>query len=413
MIQRCHGFKDLLPRDMELFRLVEREFLKSTSAWGYREVRTPTIEYLYLFTSAGTLTPGKLRRTYSFLDWDGWSGERVVLKPDATIPVARMYAECMSGQSPARLAYVTNTFMFDDSGKKTRERWQCGAELIGSGASGIDSELMSMAYEILNYLSVPNVRFRLSHSGLLAVLLRNAGFSPEEFNRIFDELLDGNESAFDRIKESRPELAEALSLMLGLNGKTAGFLKNLKALLKDSFTSGENAIDDFIAVTEMAQSLGIPCEINLAAAKGYEYYTGIIFHIMSGEEIIGGGGRYDDLVGLLGGLETPAAGFALYMDKLMKLSSVQLNQAGSGKYACIQNQCEKPEEALLVAHTLRKLGWQVRFDATSTQAEQTGVMIQVLPQHKLTVNDLAGKVQPVECSLEKLAEVIEKEYRFD
>ena len=90
---RCQGMKDMLTAEMAAFRLVEGICRESCRKWGYREVRTPTIEYLYLFTSAGTLTPDRLGKVYSFLDWDGWSGERVVLRPDGTIPVARMYAE--------------------------------------------------------------------------------------------------------------------------------------------------------------------------------------------------------------------------------------------------------------------------------------------------------------------------------
>ncbi len=94
-VQRCKGTRDLSPAEMSRFRLIEGAFRDCCLAGGYREVRTPTLEYLHLFTSTGTLTPGTLGKVYSFLDWDGWSGERVVLRPDATIPVARAYVEAM------------------------------------------------------------------------------------------------------------------------------------------------------------------------------------------------------------------------------------------------------------------------------------------------------------------------------
>jgi len=79
-VQKCKGTRDLSPEEMVRFRLIEGVFRDCCFKWGYREVRTPTIEYLHLFTSAGTLTPGMLGKVYSFLDWDGWSGERVVLR---------------------------------------------------------------------------------------------------------------------------------------------------------------------------------------------------------------------------------------------------------------------------------------------------------------------------------------------
>ena len=85
--------KDLLPKDMIKFRHAERLFLEEAIRWGYQEIRTPTIEPISLFTAAGTLDPRMLDNLYSFLDWDGWSGQRVVLRPDGTIPANRLYIE--------------------------------------------------------------------------------------------------------------------------------------------------------------------------------------------------------------------------------------------------------------------------------------------------------------------------------
>jgi len=119
-IQKCKGTRDLAPQQMAQFRLIESVFRDSCLKWGYREVRTPTLEYLHLFTSTGTLTPGTLGKVYSFLDWDGWSGERVVLRPDGTIPVARMYIDTENKPTTARYFYVTNIFIFESTGKENR-----------------------------------------------------------------------------------------------------------------------------------------------------------------------------------------------------------------------------------------------------------------------------------------------------
>ena len=109
-VQRCKGCQDLSPEEMIRFRLIEQAFRDCCLRWGCSEVKTPTLEYLHLFTSTGTLTPGMLGRVYSFLDWDGWSGQRVVLRPDGTIPVARFYIDNMASQGLAKLFYVTNIF---------------------------------------------------------------------------------------------------------------------------------------------------------------------------------------------------------------------------------------------------------------------------------------------------------------
>jgi histidyl-tRNA synthetase len=393
MIQRCKGFKDLLPQEMADFRKVEAVFLQTASGWGYQEVRTPSIEYLYLFTSAGTLTPGKLRRTYSFLDWDGWSGERVVLRPDATIPVARMYAECMAESTQARLCYIANTFMFDDTGKKNRERWQMGAEFIGSSSALADGELAAVAMEVVNRLGIPDVRVRLSHSGLIAALLEQSGFEADEYNLIFDELLDGNESAIEKVKEANPQLARLFSLMLGMQGKSAEYLKNLRALLDEALSGAKCVIDDFIAVTEAIQALGVECEINLAAAKGYEYYTGIIFHILSGDEIIGGGGRYDNLVGLLGGKEIPAAGFGLYMDQLIKLSMGKQQNKAQEQALIVKASGAGTSSALEAATLLRANGFSLILE--SEGCENTGskfsIDVSEAPSDYVLIDNVTGK----------------------
>src|SRR3970040_1972343 len=91
-VLRCRGMWDLLPGDMFRFRRLAQAFRAVCLGGGYQEVRTPTIEYLHLFTAAGTLSPQMLGRVYSFLDWDGWSGERVVLRAGSTSPAGRLYA---------------------------------------------------------------------------------------------------------------------------------------------------------------------------------------------------------------------------------------------------------------------------------------------------------------------------------
>jgi len=119
-MQRSRGMRDLLPADMRAFRQVEDAFRAAASRWGYDEIRTPTLETYSLFTAAGALTPEMLSRVYSFLDWDGWSGERVVLRPDSTIPVTRAAYE--GGiEPPARLSYIQNVFRFAEAGDREHE----------------------------------------------------------------------------------------------------------------------------------------------------------------------------------------------------------------------------------------------------------------------------------------------------
>jgi histidyl-tRNA synthetase len=302
---------------MRRFRLIEGVFRDCCLKWGYEEVRTPTLEYLYLFTSTGTLTPSRLGKVYSFLDWDGWSGERVVLRPDGTIPIARLYIDTMADKGLAKLFYVTNVFSFEETGKEARERWQCGAELIGAGSTTADVELVKLALEVLHKLGLKDVELRLSHAGLIRDLLAKFGLSPEEQARVFDQILDGDLAV---LSSAKPELAQTLTPLLDLKGKSSGFLRNMKSLFNRDLPELEAPFNNFIETTDLLETLGISYQIDIASGRGFEYYTGMMFQILAGGEQVAGGGRYDALIPLMSGQETPASGFALYLDHLMSLA---------------------------------------------------------------------------------------------
>ncbi len=360
--QRCKGTRDLSPEEMASFRLVERVFGDSCLKRGYEEVRTPTLEYLHLFTATGTLTPGMLGRVYSFLDWDGWSGERVVLRPDGTIPIARLYIDSMEEKELAKLFYVNNIFIFEETGEKTREKWQCGVELIGAGSPLADVELMTLALEVLERLGLENVELRLSHAGLIRALLQNLGLSPEEQARIFDQILDGNGEALARIKARKPELERALSPFLDLKGKSSGFLKNLKALFAQDSAGLETHVDDFVRIVGLLEGLGYDYQIDIASARGFEYYTGVTFQLYMGEEKIGGGGRYNALIPLIGGRDIPASGFALYLDRLMSMVKTETLAKPLARRILVRVESGVVKEGFGAASRLREAGYVVELD---------------------------------------------------
>ncbi len=344
------------------FRLIEGVFRDCCLKWGYGEVRTPTLEYLHLFTATGTLTPGKLGKVYSFLDWDGWSGERVVLKPDGTIPIARLYIDSM-GEKVAKLFYVTNVFIFEATGKKTRERWQCGVELIGVSSPTADVEMMILALEVLRKLRLENIELRLSHIGLLKALLQKFGLSDEQQTRIFDQILDGDREALAGITPAKPELQELLSLLLDLKGKSSGFLRNLQTLLNNNLPELKPHIADFINIVELLEALGCNYQIDIASARGFEYYTGVVFQFFKDEERVGGGGRYDALLPLMGGGSIPASGFALYLDRLMNLVKPEL--PANSQRVLIKTKLRGVEawkESFNIASSLREAGYVAELD---------------------------------------------------
>ncbi|MBT9162613.1 MAG: Histidine--tRNA ligase [Dehalococcoidia bacterium] len=404
-IPRCKGARDLLPQDMSRFRRIEEVFRACCLAWGYGEIRTPTLEYLQLFTSAGTLSPSMLDRVYSFLDWDGWSGERVVLRPDGTIPSARLYVENLSksrgrgsgggGQGTdncqlttdnwpvARLCYIENMFSFEGSGQESRERWQCGVELIGGTEPEGDSELIMLALEILQKLDVRLVNVRLSHVGLLKALLQELGMEDKEQAQMLGEMLAGDTGALSRYasQESRVKSQESKGgglqseaspdsrlqtfiRLLGLQGKSPGFLANLKSVLPEKFCAIKTYIDDLAQVAELLDSIGQSYQIDFASGEGFEYYTGMVFRFYSSEELVGKGGRYDELIPLVGGDNVPASGFALFTDRLISLLGAIIGEEKSERILLTgrTGNIQEMKSSFEIASLLREKGCIVEND---------------------------------------------------
>jgi histidyl-tRNA synthetase len=375
MVDRCKGMRDLSPDEMAVFRLIEGICHDCFVQWGYKEVRTPTIEYLHLFTSAGTLTPGRLGKVYSFLDWDGWSGERVVLRPDGTIPVARYYTDNLKDSGLARLFYATNIFIFEENGEKPREKWQCGVELIGVSSDMADAELITLSLEILKKLGLKNVELRLSHAGLIKSLLVKLGLSAEEQNRIFDRILDGDSEALAGITRESPELESILQPLLSLKGQSPGFLKNQKALLTRDMPEVGPYFDDFLKTVNILDDLGCDYKIDIASGAGFEYYTGMIFQLYIKGEKVGGGGRYDALIPSMGGGDVPASGFALYVDSLMRLVDTADTTSPSGEKVLVKVKTgASVKEAFKAAEGLRKDGYIAELDLDGRASEARWVI---------------------------------------
>ncbi|TMB70220.1 MAG: histidine--tRNA ligase family protein [Chloroflexi bacterium] len=314
---RPPGMRDMLPDDVERFRIIESAFRTACLGWGYREVRTPTLERLHLFTAAGTLSPQMLDRVYSFLDWDGWSGERVVLRPDSTIPVVRLYVEKLKDAPSAKLFYVQNVLRFAQ-GDESREDWQCGAELIGDTYPLGDLELILIAYEVFERLGfTPEIK--LSDPGILRGVLSKAGYAQAERLSVYDRLLDGDSNALSGVQERLPTGTGAALQMISMEGDGSAFLSNLRSVLASGMPEVASVIDELATIAGVLTDIGKPPKIAPALVRNFEYYTGPVFHLFIGDIKVAGGGRYDALISEVGGSPVPASGFALEMEPLASL----------------------------------------------------------------------------------------------
>lgn len=282
-MQRSRGMRDLLPVEMRAFRRIEDAFRAAASRWGYEELRTPTIETYSLFTAAGALTPQMLSRVYSFLDWDGWSGERVVLRPDSTIPVARAVADA-SIALPARLYYIQNVFRFSESGD--REDWQCGAEYLGAPAPLGDLEVASLAAETFDALGL-GVEVRLSHVGIIRAL---ADAMDGDSARLLELVTEGGLEVIAAGAGQTPALASFVQVALQKGGPE--LLANLRALATHVAPGTVAAIDELAAIAGALAESGRKVVVDLTMPRDFDYYTGTVFEFTALGESWGSGGRY-------------------------------------------------------------------------------------------------------------------------
>jgi histidyl-tRNA synthetase len=325
---RSRGMRDLGPEQMRRFRHVERRFLEVTGARGYAEIRTPTIEPLHLFTATGALSPQLLDRVYSFLDWDGWSGERVVLRPDGTVPAARWYEQRWTEAGPARLSYVQPVYRFVP-GDGGREQWQCGVELFGLSAPEADSELLLLARDFLAAVGLVDLRFELSHAGLVRAVLAAAGLDAAEQLAAYDRLLDGDDTVTAELAAQHPEGAPALRLLFEVDGGAAGYLGNLRAALLSVVPAAVAPLAELEATVRDLEAAGCAYRLVPGTARNFEYYTGLTFRLLAGDAECVRGGRYDGLGEALGGRAVPASGFGADLLRLADLVNANLPDGGA------------------------------------------------------------------------------------
>lgn len=323
---RSRGMRDLGPEAMRRFRAVERCFLDVTSGRGYQEIRTPSIEPLHLFTATGALSPQLLDRVYSFLDWDGWSGERVVLRPDGTVPAARWYEQRWQTAEPARLCYVQPVYRFVP-GDGEREQWQVGVELFGLAAPEADVELLLLARELLEALGLRDLTFELSHAGLLRGVLDAAGLDAVARTGAYDALIAGADLV--SLPGVTAEVASALRLLSAVEGTGAGYFENLRAALLPLAPACAEGIDQLAAAARALDAAGVAYRVVPGTARNFEYYTGLTFRVRAGDAECISGGRYDGLGEAIGGKPVPASGFGADVLRLADLSAASRTVEGA------------------------------------------------------------------------------------
>jgi histidyl-tRNA synthetase len=302
-----------------------------------------------------------------------------VLRPDSTIAAARLYAE-QPGEAAMKLFYSQDVFRFTDD-DAPRHEWQCGVELIGERGVMADVELILLALEVLETVLDERPQVRVSHAALARTVLAAAGLAAEEQAAAYDRLLDGDLSVIAEIEARLPQLNSPLHLLFDVEGAGSAYIANVGAALGPAIPALAAALSELGEVVQTLERVGVTPVVQAALARSFEYYSGTVFRIDAGGHRVCAGGRYDDLVALVGGSPAPASGFALYLSPI-----AELLPGGSGVTGPVVVEAVDPMTALEIARELQRRGL-----TASTVGGSSGRRVVVAQDGGFAVDTRAGR----------------------
>lgn len=310
------GAKDFLPLEAAIKREFENQTVQTFTRWGYREVITPTFEYLEVIESGA----GEGIREELFLLQDR-DGRLLALRPEMTIPIARIVStKFREFEGVLRLFYNANIFRhaLPQMGRY-QEFYQLGVELIGASGARADAEVIALAAEILKNQEL-DFKISLNHIGIFNNLLLQSGLSESAKEGIKQLVLKKDLVGLNKMLSELsldPDFRRVLLEIPVMHGGPE-VLQRLEAVRK--VPGVEEAINELSGVYDHLAAYGIQEDvvIDLGILRGFDYYTGIVFEGYSpqlGYPLLGGG-RYDNLLDKFG-CPRVATGFAVGIERVL------------------------------------------------------------------------------------------------
>jgi histidyl-tRNA synthetase len=309
-IRAMRGTHDFLPDEARLWRRVENAFVDICIRYGYSEIRTPVFEATELFErGTGFATDVVQKEMYTFPDKKGRS---LSLRPEATPSVIRAYLEHSLGRKArvAKYFYMGPMFRYDRPGQgRYRQFHQLGIEAIGTASPTADAEVIRLLWEYLKGIGLGDIQVRLNTLGCKDCRVKYSGVLKDFLENKLESLCADCHDRFERNplrildcknKKCKPVIADAPDIAEMLCADDIGHLEQVKELLSGA---------------------GVDFYVDAKLVRGLDYYTRTVFEVIhkaAGEDLaLGGGGRYDELVEVIGGPSTPAVGFSLGLERVI------------------------------------------------------------------------------------------------
>ena len=304
------GFRDFYPADLALRAHIFRTWRSVAARYGFEEYDGPPLEPLELYTGkSGEEIVGQL---YNFVD----KGERqVALRPEMTPTLARMVAARANGlKKPIRWFSIPQLFRYERQQRgRLREHFQLNCDLIGDAGPWSDAEIVALTVDIMREfgLTAQDVRVRLSDRRLLGDILASLGLGGPSEALAHQALDKMGRSEYGARRQALLDAGAGVAALEGLESLRE--LKDLGAIRRRFPAAQTGPIG---AVLEGLEAMGLAefVDIDLTIVRGLAYYTGTVFELFDAKKslrAICGGGRYDDLLQSVGGVDLPALGFGM------------------------------------------------------------------------------------------------------
>lgn len=331
------GMKDILPKEMEIRDYVIRLIKETYGAFGFCSMETPCVEHIENLCSKqggdNEKLIFKILKRGEKLKIDTAKEETDLvdggLRYDLTVPLSRYYANHANElPSPFKALQMGNVWRADRPQRgRFRQFMQCDIDILGEPSNLAEIELILATTSLLGKLDFHNFAIRINDRRILKAMAAYSGFEETDYDSVFITLdkMDkiGMEGVEEELKASYAE--EKVDKYLALFKETSfdvegvGYLKEkLEGFLDPDTAAGLETIMDSV---EHAKEAEFSIRFDPTLVRGMSYYTGTIFEIAMDEfgGSVGGGGRYDKMIGKFTGQDTPACGFSIGFERIVML----------------------------------------------------------------------------------------------
>jgi histidyl-tRNA synthetase len=330
----ARGMRDFLPADIRRRHYVIAVIAEIYQGYGFEPLETPAVENIETLTGKYGEEGDRLIFKILKRGEDGRSGEAdLALRYDLTVPLARVVAQYRGALPKYFKRYQIQPVWRADRPQKGRFRefYQCDVDATGSTAMTVEAELLAAGADVLTRLGFTEFTIRLNHRQLLAALLDAAGVPAALHGAALVSLDKADKIGRDAVvtdMTGRGVAAESAQALVGalFAGPAAATETNADVLARlgrfaGGLPHGRAAIDELTQILALSAGTAAAGHLQLdpTLARGLGYYTGAIFEIAVADLAgsLGGGGRYDDLVGMFLGQRVPACGISLGLERIL------------------------------------------------------------------------------------------------